>query len=186
MKRKATWIIPLILICISLIILFRPFRMTTDKSVSENRILFEYEIFGCGGLVGKVLDGGEEITSAFVKKYPDIGVNEVAFSEGCDEPRKCLDSEGFFSGPAYELTYVIEGHPVGVTKGAPDCCDPNGFAYNEKVVEFKVDKWYLVSYVPYALVGNGFVSGCAGFTILISLCWLFLLLVWRLYKIIMK
>lgn len=183
MKRNVIWIIPLIIIFICLVILFRPFRMTFDKSVSESRILFEYEIFGCGSLVRKVLDGGEEISSSFVEKHPDIGVNEVAFTEGSDEPRKHLDPENYFGGLAYELTYVIEGTPIGVTNGAPDCCNLNEFAYNEKVVEFKVDKWYIASYLPYVLVGDVFVTGCAGLSILVSLCWLFLVLVWRLYKI---
>ena len=186
MKRKVIWIIPLIVILVSLIILFRPYRMTLDKSVSENRILFEYDFFGCGSLVRKVLDGGEEISLSFIENYPDIGVNEVVFSEGSDEPRKHLDSKNFFSGLAYELTYVIEGHPIGVTKGAPDCCDPNGFAYNEKVVEFKVDKWYIASYLPYVLVGDVFVTSCARFSVLVSFCWLFLLFVWRIIKIIKK
>ncbi|MBQ6795291.1 MAG: hypothetical protein IJO83_04010 [Clostridia bacterium] len=186
MKRKISWIIPLILLAVSLIVLFRPYHMTFDKSVSETRIIFEYEIFGCGSLVRKVLDGGEEISSSFAEEYPDIAVNEVVFSEESDEPRKHLDSENFFSGLAYELTYVVEGNPVGVTHGAPDCCDPNGFAYNENVVEFKVDRWYVLSYLPYLLFGNIFVTECAVFIMWFSLCWLFLVLVYRLYKFVLN
>ena len=186
MKRKALWVIPLILISVSLIVLFRPYRMTLDKSVSENRILFEYEIFGCGSLVRKVLDGGEEISSSFAEKHADIGVNEVVFSKESDEPRKHLDSDNYFSGLAYELTYVIEGNPVGIANGAPDCCEPNGFAYNEKVVEFKVDDWYLISYVPYGMVGNIYVLGCAFYSMLISFIWLVLLLLWNLCKAVIR
>ena len=185
MKRKALWIIPLVLVCVSLIVLFSPYRMTLDRSVSENRIVFEYEIFGCGSLVRKVLDGGEEISSSFAEKYPDIAVNEVAFSKGSDEPRKHLDSENYYCGLAYDLVYVAEGKPTGVTSGAPECCNPNGFAYNEKVVEFSVDKWYVVSYVPYVLAGNEFITGCIGIIMLASLCWLFFVLVYRLGKFVL-
>ena len=134
----------------------------------------------------KVLDGGKELSSSFVEKYPDIAVNEIVFSKESDEPRRYLDSENFYSGLAYELVYVIEGKPIGVTQGAPDCCDPNGFAYNEKVVEFKIDKWYLTSYVPYVMMGNIYVLECAFYSMLISFIWLLLLLLWRLCKAIMR
>lgn len=185
---KIKWIFPIMILTVSLIILFMPAgRITFDKSVSENRMLFQYEIFGCGSLVGKVLDGGEEITSNFNEQYPDIGVDEVVFSKESDEPRKHINSDTFFfDGLAEKYIYVIEGQPVGVTRGAPDCCDPNGFAYNEKVVEFKVDKWYFTSYVPYVLVGDALVMGCIGVGILVSGLWLVCLIARYLYTIVKK
>ena len=185
MKKKLILFIPLIFIFISLILLFRPMgRITLDKSVSENRILFKYEIFGCGSVIGKVLDGGEEITESFIEQYPNIGLNEVAFTEESDEPRKHMDSGDFFCGGLAErYTYVIEGKAVGVTRGAPECCDPKP-AYNENVVEFKVDKWYFTSYVPYFAHGNIEVILIAISVLLLSCGWVLLLGIWNLYKMV--
>ena len=185
MKKKLILFIPLILIFVFLIILFRPMgRITLDKSVSENRILFKYEIFGCGSVVGKVLDGGEEITENFIEQYPNIGLDEVVFTEESDEPRKHMDSAEFSCGGLAErYTYVIEGKPVGVTTGAPECCDPKP-AYNENVVEFKVDKWYFTSYVPYLAHGNIGVILIAISGLLLSCGWILLLGFWNLYNMI--
>jgi len=185
MKNKLKWVVPITLFIVPLIMLFRPAgRITFDKSVSENRILFQYEIFGCGSVIGKVIDGGEEITSNLIEQYPDIGIDEVVFTDKSDEPRKHMDSAEFSCGGlAEKYTYVIEGRPVGVTKGAPDCCEPIP-AYNEKVVEFKVDKWYFTSYVPYMAVGNFAVIFFAFVVILIAACWLFLLIVVSFVKFI--
>jgi len=178
MKNKLIWIIPLTISIVALIILFRPAgRITFDKSVSENRILFQYEIVGCGSVVGKVVDGGTEITSKYIEQYTDIGVDEVVFSEQCDEPRKHINEADFFGGGlAEKYTYVIEGSPVGVTRGASDCCEPVP-AYNENVVEFKVDKWYFTSYVPYVEVGNP-LTVCLTFVVLfLTAGWLLLLII---------
>ncbi len=172
---------------ISLIILFMPAgRITFDQSVSENRILFQYEIFGCGSVVGKVIDGGEELTSNFIEQYPDIGMDEVVFTDKSDEPRKHMGYAEFTCGGlAEKYTYVIEGHAVGVTKGALDCCEPIP-AYNENVVEFKVDKWYFTSYVPYMEVGDIGVIFSALITILLSVSWVFLFIVIEVVKFIKK
>ena len=185
MKKKLILFIPLILIFVFLIILFRPMgRIALDKSVSENRILFKYEIFGCGSVVGKVLDGGEEITENFIEQYPNIGLDEVVFTEESDEPRKHMDSAEFSCGGLAErYTYVIEGKPVGVTTGVPECCDPKP-AYNENVVEFKVDKWYFTSYVPYLAHGNIGVILIAISGLLLSCGWILLLGFWNLYNMI--
>jgi len=185
MKKILKFIIPVVIIFVSLIILFRPAgRITFNKSVSKNRILFQYEIFGCGSVIGKVIDGGEEITSNFIEQYPDIGVDEVVFTAESDEPRKHMDSAEFSCGGlAEKYTYVVEGHPVGVTKGASDCCEPIP-AYNENVVEFKVDKWYFTSYVPYIAVGDFGVIFFAFVVILFSLLWIFLLMIFVIVKLI--
>lgn len=181
--RKTIWIVPILLCVASLIGLFRPFgKVTFDKSVSENRILFQYEIFGCGSLIGKVLDGGEELVSGYVGDYPDIGTNEVVFSEDSDEPRKHMDNGEFFNaGLAERYTYIIEGTPVGVTRGAPECCDPKP-AYNEKVVEFKVDKWYFTEYVPYIEIGDYLVIIWLSIAVLVCAFWLLVLFVAVLVK----
>ena len=183
MGSKLKWIIPITIFVVSLIILFRPAgRITFDKSVSENRIVYKYEIFGCGSVIGKVIDGGEEITAKFKEQYPDIGINEVVFSNGSDEPRKHMDAAEFSCGGLAErYIYVIEGSPIGVTRGAPDCCDPSP-AYNENVVEFKVDKWYFTSYVPYAEVGNFGVIFFTFTAMAISIVWLFLLITITFFK----
>ena len=185
--KKLIFTIPIILIIISAIVLFRPAgKITSDKSVSENRIVFQYEIFGCGSVVGKVIDGGEEITSKYKEKYPDIGVNEVVLSADSDEPRKHMDSAEFFiGGLAERYTYVIEGSPVGVTEGAPDCCELKP-AYNEHVGEFKVDKWYLTSYVPYMEFGDIGVILCAFAVIFVSAVWLLLMMIIVFVKFIIK
>ena len=185
MKNKLIWIIPVTIFIVSLIILFRPAgRITFDKSVSENRILFQYEIFGCGSIVGKVIDGGEEITSNYIEQYPNIGVDEVVFTEQSDEPRKHMDSAEFSCGGlAEKYTYVVEGTPVGVTKGAPDCCEPIP-AYNENVVEFKVDKWYFTSYVPYMAIGNLWTIIFSFVALFLTVSWVFLLIVITLVSFI--
>lgn len=182
---KKIWIIPTALCIISLFVLFKPAgKITFDKSVSKNRILFQYEIYGCGSIVGKVIDGGEEIVADYVDEYPDIGTNEVIFTNDSDEPKKHMDEVEFHCGGlAEKYTYVIEGHPVGVTKGALDCCEPIP-AYNENVVEFKVDKWYFTSYVPYIVVGNFGVILFAFVVILFSLLWIFLLAIFVIVKLI--
>ncbi len=80
-------------------------------------------------------------------------------------------------------TYVIEGSPIGVTRGAPECCDPKP-AYNEHVVKFKVDKWYFTSYVPYIEVGNFEVIFFAFVVIVFSMGWLFLLMIIAFFKFV--
>ena len=185
MKNKLMRFVPVTIFIVTLIILFRPAgRITFDKSVSQNRILFQYEIFGCGSIIGKVIDGGEEITSNYIEQYPNIGVDEVVFTEQSDEPRKHMDSAEFSCGGlAEKYTYVVEGTPVGVTKGAPDCCEPIP-AYNKNVVEFKVDKWYFTSYVPYMEVGDFGTIFFSFIALFLTVCWLFLLILITLVRFI--
>ncbi len=181
--RKIKWVIPMMLLMVSLVILFRPAgRITFDKSVSANRILFQYEIFGCGSVIGKVLDGGEEITADFVEEYPNIGINEVVFSDDTDEPSKHM-GHNTMGGYGTDYVFVIEGTPVGVTKGAPECCDPKP-VYNENVVEFKVDRWYFTSYVPFIAVGDFVVILLGLLLAFLSIVWCVILVLIKLYKII--
>jgi len=155
MKDKLHWIIPLMLLILSLSFVFRPAgKISLDKSVSQNRILIQYENFGCGCEVVKVLDGGKQLASEYVGEYPDIGTNEVVFSNGSDEPKMHINPVTFqLDGIGEKYTYIIEGTSVGVTNGVYDDCSQE-YAYNENVVEFKVDKWYFTSYVPYIVTGN--------------------------------
>lgn len=153
--RKLKWIIPAILLVLSVVYLFRPAgKITFDKSVSKNRFLLQYEMFGCGSLIRKVADGGKEITADYINEYPDIGIDEVKFTEDSDEPENHVFVGEFYAGGfAERYQYIIEGAPIGVTQGASECCSPEP-AYNEKVVEFKVDDWYFTSYVPYISCWN--------------------------------
>ena len=133
--------------------------------------MFSYALMGCATLLA---------IASLVR--PNIGVDEVVFTEQSDEPRKHMDSAEFSCGGlAEKYTYVVEGIPVGVTKGAPDCCEPIP-AYNENVVEFKVDKWYFTSYVPYAEVGNFGVIFFTFTAMAISIVWLFLLITITFFK----
>jgi len=180
---KKQLIIPVIILFIVLVVLFRPIMpFTFNKSVSENRILFQYEIVGYGSVVGKVLDGGEEITAKYQEEYPQIGIDEVVFTKDSDEPLKHMD----IGEPIGEEVYVIEGEAVGVTRGAPDCCDPAP-VYNEKVVEFKVDKWYTTEYIPFILFGDFGVSVIAILAGIIALVWIVIsIIIMIVYKIIKK
>lgn len=183
LKKKIKWIIPTVLFIVSLVMLFRPAgKITFDKSVSENRILFQYEIYGCGSVIGKILDGGEEITAAYVEEYPNIGINEVVFLDGTDEPSKHMDYNTM-GGYGSDYVFVIEGEPVGVTKGAPECCDPKP-AYNENVVEFKVDKWYFTAYVPFVSVGDFDIILLGCLLTIISIIWVIILALIKLYQTI--
>lgn len=146
MKKIIT---PLSLLLILMIICLCPAgKITSDKSVSENRIMFHYEIVGCGSLVRKVIDGGEAVSAKFKGEYPDIGENEVVFTEDSDEPQRIFDSADFQTGGlAQKYTYIAEGEAVGVAEGADDCCEPMP-VYNENVVLFRIDNWYFTEYVP--------------------------------------
>ena len=175
-RRKIKYIIPLAILVLSLIILLRPAgKITFDKTVSENRFLLQYEIEGCGSLIRKVVDGGEEITEAFKNECPDIGTNEIKFSKESDEPLNHMDRNTMGGYPG-KYTFVVEGSSVGVTKGAPECCSENP-AYNEKVAEFKVDNWYYTSYVPFIFVGDFAVILLGYFLGFVSLLWFFILTV---------
>lgn len=181
MKKNIIYIVPVIIILLCLIILFMPAgRITFDKSVSKNRIVFNYEIVGCGSVVTKVLDGGEQLTADYINQYPDIGLNEVVFTHDSPEPRGSIDEFEYTS-----YTYVATGEPVGVTQGAPDCCEPVP-AYNENVVHFKVDKWYYASYVPYVAVGNIIVILIIWVVVAFCLLWLIPLFIVDIYKFIKK
>ena len=181
--KKRIWIIPLVLCIISLIILFRPAgRITFDKSVSKNRILFQYEIFGCGSLVRKVIDGGEQIVANYIGEYPDVGMNEIVFTDDSDEPKAHMDTANFHTaGLAEKYTFIVEGTPVGVAKGVYECSDLKS-AYNENVVEFKVNKWYFTSYVPYAAIGDVLVILITFANLFIGVIWIIILIMIGLYR----
>lgn len=142
-----------------LILLYRPLAwiQSPEQEFSENKILIEYEMYGCGSLVIRVIEGGEEMASLFQNEYPDIAVDEVMFTEKSDQPADHIDSCLFeVAGFASKYQYIIEGNVVGAVRGAPDCCGPS-VAYNEIVPEFKVTKWYTVNYIPYYETETGWV-----------------------------
>ena len=169
---------PLILAIISVISIYRPAgKFTYDNSVSENRVMFQYEIFGCGSIVRKVIDGGGKLTAKFKEEYPDIGTNEIVFTSDSDEPQKIFDAaESQTGGLAEKYTYIIEGEAVGVTEGAPNCCELKP-AYNENVVLFKVSDWYFTEYVPYKDIGNPIVTFVSVIVLAVSAAWI-LMLIW--------
>lgn len=185
--KKRLYYIPILILILSIITLFRPAgRITFDKSVSANRILVKYEIFGCGSLVTKVLEGGYEITSKYKSNYPDVGTNEVMFTRDSDEPKNYYDAGEFFTGGiAEEFTYIVEGECMGVTKGAPECCSLKP-AYNENVVQFKVAKWYYTSYVlRYVMADTNefFIAYYAGILSIVSLAlWGAIVMILKMYR----
>lgn len=141
-----------LLIIISLIFLLRPLDFTFNRNVSENRILIEYDIFGCGSTVIKVLDGGELIAAPFKDECPGIATDEVAFTADSNTPGNALDV--YDPAMLRGIPYIITGEVTGVTNGAPDCCQVGAYAYNEFVPEFKADNWYYATYIPYIYDGN--------------------------------
>jgi len=137
------------LICLALI--FRPFASVQDinQNYNENKILIEYEIFGCGSLVVRVIEGGKEIADVLIAEYPNVAQNEVKFTKNSDEPYLHLDSADFYTaGLARGYQYIVEGEVTGITQGAQDCCS-FGVAHSEVVPEFLVHNWYALNYMPY-------------------------------------
>ena len=159
MRRTLLFIFGL-MVCLTLI--FRPIALIQgiNQNYSENKILIEYEIYGCGSLVIRVIQGGEQMATLLKTEYPDVAIDEVRFTEGSDEPYLHLNSAEFWTaGLARGSQYIIEGEVVGATKGALKCCaeDENDVAYNEIVPEFQVDRWFTANYMPYYKYGNGFI-----------------------------
>jgi hypothetical protein len=131
-----------------------------NQEYSDGKILIEYEIFGCGSLVIKVLQGGEHMANMLSANYPDIATNEVRFTMDSDEPYLHLNSAEFWTaGLARGYKYIMEGEVVGTAKGALSCCaeNENDVAYNAVVPEFRVDRWYVTNYMPYYMYGNPFI-----------------------------
>jgi hypothetical protein len=161
---------------VCLLLLFRPLALIQgiNQSYSESKILIEYEIFGCGSLVVRVIKGGTEMASYLWGDYPDVAIDEVRFTEDSDEPYLHLNSAEFWTaGLARGYQYIVEGKIVGATKGALKCCaeNENDFAYNALVPYFQVENWHTAHYMPYYKYGYGFISlvlilgaiiGCAG------------------------
>ena len=179
---KKTLIILIILCLAGIFMLYRPAgKITYNKTVSENRIVIRYEIYGCGNFIPKVLDGGDKITAKYKEDYPEIGTDEVHLT-GNKKPRDVFD---YFpiGGSIDQYDFVIEGKSVGVTKGATDCCSTEP-AYNKNVVDFKIDKWYFTSYVPFVYVGDFGIIMIAGAMIFISFVgMIILMLIWITLKI---
>ena len=149
-------------VLVFIVLLFRPIALIqgTTQEYSENKILIEYEIFGCGSLVVRVIKGGENMASLLKSEYPNIATDEVRFTEDSDEPYLHLNSAEFWTaGLARGYNYIMEGEVVGATKGALNCCaeNENDVAYNDIVPEFRVDRWYTANYMPYYKYGNGIV-----------------------------
>lgn len=187
--KKRVWIVPMILLLLSAVILLRPAGpIALDKNLSDERLLIQYEIFGCGSLVVKIVDGGEEVTAEFRKECPDVAGNEVVFTEDSVQPKDFFNSADFYTGGIAEMfTYIIEGEAVGVTEGALDCCEEGKYAYNEKAVEFKADRWYFAKYVPYAQVGNNyFLMFGALIVMLIAVVWIVVLLISAVVSLIRR
>lgn len=140
-------------------LIFRPIALIQgiNQKYSENKILIEYEIYGCGSLITRVIQGGEAMANLLRTEYPDIAIDEVRFTEDSDEPYLHLDSAEFWTASlARGYQYIIEGEVVGATKGALKCCaeDENDVAYNDIAPEFRVDNWYTSNYMPYYKYGN--------------------------------
>ena len=142
-----------------LILIFGPIALVQGilQEYSESKILIEYEIYGCGSLVTRVIKGGQMIAAVLSSSYPNVAVNEVRFTEDSDEPYLHLNSAEFWTaGLARGYQYIVEGEVTGVVKGALKCCaeDENDVAYNEIVPEFRVKNWYTSNYMPYYKYGN--------------------------------
>lgn len=146
-----------------LVMIFRPIALIQGvaQEYSENKILIEYEIYGCGSLIARVIQGGEDIASLLSAEYPDIALDEVRFTKESDEPYLHLDSAEFWTaGLANGYQYIIEGEVIGAAKGALKCCakDENDVAYNDIIPEFRIDNWYTANYMPYYNYGNPFIT----------------------------
>jgi len=148
--KKASSIIIFVIWCIMALYPIMPAGFIAfDKSVSESRVLVQYEIYGCGSIVVRVLDGGEEITAELKEKCPEIATDELVFTNDSNEPQKHFDAAEFRTGGLAErYTYIVDGEVVGITDGARDCCDVTKYAYNEFAPHFKAERWYFTEYVP--------------------------------------
>lgn len=154
MKNKLLIIFAVIIALI--IALFFPTKLPVSENqvFGKNKILIEYEIFGCGSIITKVVNGGEELVADIKKEHPDIATDEVVFTEDSDQPVNHIDNADFMTaGLASGFRYVIYGEVIGVTQGAPDCCDPKP-AYNDKVPLFKVTNWSPTRLMPYSYYEN--------------------------------
>jgi len=159
MKRLIVFSVGLI---VFLVLIFRPIALIKgiNQKYSENRILIEYEIYGCGSLVIRVVQGGEEMAALLKSEYPNVAADEVRFTEDSDEPFLHLDDVEFWhAGLARGYQYIIEGEVIGAAKGALKCCaeDENDVAYNDIIPEFRVDSWYTANYMPYYKYGDPFI-----------------------------
>ena len=146
-----------LLICLGLF--FRPIALIqgVNQNYSENKILIEYEIFGCGSLVVRVIRGGEAMANRLKAAYPNVAMDEVRFTPDSDEPYLHLnDAEFWTAGLARGHQYIMEGEVVGATRGALNCCaeHENDVAYNDLVPEFKVHSWFAANYMPYYQYGD--------------------------------
>ena len=152
-----------ICLVVFLVLIFRPMALIQgiSQEYSESKILIEYEIYGCGSLVTRVIKGGEMIAAALSSSYNNVATNEVRFTEDSDEPYLHLNSAEFWTaGLARGYQYTVEGEVTGVAKGALKCCaeNENDVAYNEIVPEFRVKNWYTSNYTPYYKYGNSLIS----------------------------
>ena len=153
---KKIVLIPFALVAALTIALLLPIKcpVTENQPFGKEKILIEYEIFGCGSLVTRVVGGGEELADSLGQ--PDTAADEVVFTKDSDEPIKHLDTAGFFTaGLARDVRYVVYGKAVGVTKGAPDCCEPGRPAYHDSVPLFQVTDWAPTQWMPYLFYGDG-------------------------------
>ena len=157
MIRVSIFVIGLV-VCLAL--LFRPIALIqgANQNYSANKILIEYEIYGCGSLIVRAIKGGEEMANLLKAEYPNVAIDEVIFTKDSDEPYLHLDSAEFWTGGlARGYRYTMEGEVVGAARGALKCCaeDENDVAYNEIVPMFRVDSWRTSNYMPYYQYGKG-------------------------------
>ena len=150
-KNHRLLLVSLLLTVILFVSLYFPLHLPgkpSDYTYDGTNIVLGYKIFGCGSLIRTVVKGEDAIYEKANLPAPQSGVYELKFTEDSDEPLRHIDSAEFYTaGLAEKYTYYMSVEIIGISEGAPECCDPKP-AYNEIVPLVKVIKWEPTTFTP--------------------------------------
>lgn len=177
--KKVRWNMIFILFLAAALLVPVRFPQSVNQDYDGTVILMEYDFFGCGTLVRKVVKGGEALVAGVKDDYPEIGENEIKFTEDSDEPIAHYDYAEFATaGLASGVQYIVRGELSGVTPGASKCCEPEP-AYHDTVPLFRVKSWAPTVWLPYLYHCNYLLYLLVCFLLVVSACVLLLRLVWH-------